>query len=69
VKKPTISKAKMNYINKFVRLMKEGIAIKVISSQTKLIVDQNLGQVKMRQLGPELDALPEGLPFVPMEDG
>jgi hypothetical protein len=37
--RPTILKVKMNYINKFIGLIKEGIAIKVTSSQTKAIVE------------------------------
>lgn len=46
--------------------MKEGTTIKVTSSQTKLIINENLGQ-KVRQLGPVLDALPEGSPSVLVE--
>jgi hypothetical protein len=44
--------------------MKEGNAIKVTSSQTKAIVKQNLGWVKVGQLGPVLDVLREESPSI-----
>ena len=44
--------------------MKEGNAIKVTSSQTKAIVKQNLGRVKVGQLGPILDVLHEESPSI-----
>ena len=47
--RPTILKVKMNYINKFIGPRKEGIGIKVTSSQTKVIVE--LESSKSRAIG------------------
>jgi hypothetical protein len=47
--------------------MKEGVATKVTSFQTKEVVEQNLDQMKVKQLDLVLDALPDESPSLLVE--